>query len=260
MLRYALRRLFWTVPALLAATLVLFAVLSSVRPRGSSTAPPDSPDAMERSLPTFFNARPRDVRELSMDAMARVASGSGDDDASKTLERLGGAALPIVLPRLDSLAPEQRRRVALAMMPIAERMGFASNTAPLSSAEAVAFWTLFWQEREADFKPSVVRRAVHRLAAQGSDARRTELVELDTFALADIMDALADPRVPFDSALASRLIDIAAHAAGRDDRISSQASRLDTVACIARWQSWWLASRSDYETSSGPSRIAAMLV
>ena len=61
------------------------------------------------------------------------ARGRGRPARSKTqgaraLQRLGGAALPYVLPLLDTLSPEARGRAAVALAPVAERMGLADRT------------------------------------------------------------------------------------------------------------------------------------
>ncbi len=256
MLRYALRRIFWTVPVLFGVTLVLFAVLNLDRAQ-----PTIAGSAQESAaLPLFINPRPRDVRALSSDAVQRIASDSGDPAAAALVVRLGGAALPFVLPQLDSLDLAARERVAVALAPVAVRMGLASSDLQRTGPDAVTFWTLYWQERSVDFKPGVVHRAVSRLAAQGSETRRAELLELDTYALGDLMDALGDVQTPADVGRVSRLLDVASHVAGRDDRIGPDATLAQARACANRWREWWLASRADYELLSGPSRVAAMLV
>lgn len=256
MLRYALRRIVWTFPVLVAVTLALFALLSLDRSADSHAA--SAPAAS--SLPAFINLRPRDVRALSSDAIDRLAANPDDTAAANLLVRLGGAALPFVLPQLESLGPDTRKRVASVLGPIATRMGIASADTFLDGDRAVEFWTMYWLERSVDFKPGVVRRAVRRLAIQGSEARRTELVELDTYALAELMDALGDVQQPADVARVSRLLDVASHVTARDDRIGPDATIVQARACAIRWREWWLASRADYELLSGPSRVAAMLV
>jgi peptide/nickel transport system permease protein len=256
MLRYALRRVFWIIPVLLGATIALFALLTRAPASGSRSATSSSNPA----LPVFLNLRPRDVRALSADAVDRIVAQADVDEAAALLCRLGGAAFPFVLPQLDSLDPAARERVALALVPVAARMGLTATESLRRGPDAVTFWTLYWQERSADFKPAVARRAVRRLATQGSDARRTELVELDTYALGGLMDALGEVRTPEDVARVSRLTDVASHVTGRDDTVGPGASVSQARACVNRWQDWWLASRVDYEPLTGPSRVAAMLV
>ncbi len=256
MLRYALRRVFWIIPVLFGVTIALFALLTRVPASGPRSAASFSPPP----LPAFVNLRPRDVRALSADAVDRMVAQHEVDEAAASLCRLGGAAFPFVLPQLDSLDPAARERVALALVPVAARMGLAATESLRSGPDAVTFWTLYWQERSADFKPSVVRRAVRRLATQGSDARRTELVELDTYALGELMDALGEVQTTDDVGRVSRLLDVASHVTARDDTIGPGASVPQARACVNRWREWWLASRVDYEPLTGPSRVAAMLV
>src|SRR6516165_6365759 len=105
MLRYALRRVLWAVPTLLATSLVLFFVTTLV----PAPAPPtgDDPSAVEAfrvrflDLPRFVNPEPQDVRSRARAAVGHVASGDARRDiAAAELLRLGGAALPYVLPQL----------------------------------------------------------------------------------------------------------------------------------------------------------------
>ena len=92
--------------------------------------------------------------------MIAVAKGT-DPDAPERLAKLGGAALPFVLPRLEELTPEERARVTVALAPIARRMGVARDEAVLEDPVAgAAFWTRFWQDRSLDFRDVVVTRLI----------------------------------------------------------------------------------------------------
>jgi ABC-type dipeptide/oligopeptide/nickel transport system permease component len=247
MLRYALRRALWILPALLVATLLYFGLLTH------QARPADDP-----RLPLFVNTHPRDVRALSAQALSELTEGP-NDGAAQELVRLGGAALPHVLPHLDALGPEARGRLAVALQPVAERMGLASPAAFSTPESAVTFWTRFWEERAVDFRPAVVRRAVHRQATHGSLARRAVLVELDTYALDGLMDALGPCKTPDDVARAARLLSVASHVTGRDACVHPGMSPGEAAPCVVRWREWWLTSRVDYETLSGPERVAAIL-
>src|SRR5262245_34970869 len=81
-----------------------------------------------RQLPVFVNADPQDVRARALTAMRAVAQ--GDEQLAQRgraqLLRLGGAALPQLLPQLDSLEPMARGRVAMALGPVALRMRVAN--------------------------------------------------------------------------------------------------------------------------------------
>jgi peptide/nickel transport system permease protein len=180
--------------------------------------------------------------------------------------RLGGAAGPHLLPRLDGLDPLARARVAVALAPIAERMGIGADET-LDPMRAVAFWNRFWADRAIDFRAANARRAVRRLSLHGTSTREADLLELDTFALEQIMAALEDlspggaggpdPGERLDAA--RRLIAAAAHATSRDDRIADEATSAEAASCVRRWREWWLVHQADYSAYSGPSRFVAML-
>src|SRR5258708_35299682 len=154
MLRYALRRALWSIPTLLATSLFLFFVTTlapdpaSLQGREAAPGPADDPRVEEArrarflDLPRFVNSEVQDVRSRARDALSHVAA----DDAKRAigereLRRLGGAALPFVLPEFETLAPDARGRVAVALAPLARRMDF-ERADDLSTPEAAAlFWT-----------------------------------------------------------------------------------------------------------------------
>src|SRR5260370_26434714 len=106
MFRHALRRVLWSVPTLLATSLVLFFV---------TTLAPGPVDP----LPRFLNLNPRDVRSLAMRAVSHVAAADESQDAGKReLRRLGGAAFPSVLPPPQALPPDPPRRSPPPLPPL----------------------------------------------------------------------------------------------------------------------------------------------
>ncbi|HQP37480.1 MAG TPA: ABC transporter permease, partial [Polyangiaceae bacterium] len=145
------------IPTLVAITLIAFGFLALVPldPTVSSRVARD-----DETLPLFLNPQPRDVRSIATTAVARIARGDAPQEAAEPLVRAGGAALPFVLPALDALSPDERARVALALAPVAVRMGILGPEGFRTAADAVLFWSRFWEERSVDFKTSVVRRAV----------------------------------------------------------------------------------------------------
>jgi ABC-type dipeptide/oligopeptide/nickel transport system permease component len=276
MLRHALRRLLWIVPILIGVTLASFALLSYVPdpaddPAVVATLAPEEVGELRRSrfldLPRFFNEHPVDVVGRVDDALSRLGSeAKGNNEGQRELVRLGGAALPYLLPRLDALDPVARARVAVALLPVAERMGIASAQAG-DPALAVAFWNRFWADRGIDFRSANARRAARRLSAHGTSTREADLIELDTFALDQIMAALDElvpaaraPTPDIDIEPIRRLVVAAAHVTERDDTISEQASITDALACLRRWREWWLVHHTDYVAQSGASRFLAMLI
>ncbi|HKQ70898.1 MAG TPA: ABC transporter permease [Polyangiaceae bacterium] len=281
MLRHALRRLLWIGPILIAVTLTSFALLSYVPdpaedPAVVTTLSGEQAVELRRTrfldLPRFFNERPLDV--IARVDLALRHLGKDDEEAAeaaRSLVRLGGAALPHVLPRLDTLEPAARGGVAVALAPVAERMGIPSIEAR-DPRHAVAFWVRFWTDRSVDFRAANARRATRRLSLHGTSMRVADLQELDTFALEQIMlvlEELAPPKgtatpqetMPEDGRLAAirRLVGAAAHATGRDDQLAEKSSESEAIACVRRWREWWLVHQADYTTYGGASRFLAML-
>jgi peptide/nickel transport system permease protein len=268
MLRHALRRLLWTFPTLLGVSIVCFLFLSFV------PDPTDGPEAVvlgaaERTrlrrerfldLPRFVNLSPQDVRVRALEVLQAIATDGPDaEQAREELVRLGGAALPYVLPALDALAPEPRARVALALSPIARRMGIAEGPDADDPARASAFWAGFWDDRGIEFRRASVRSAVRRVARYGSPSRAAELRELDTFALQDVMIALDPPTDAASFQQARLLVDIAAHVTGRPDRIAPGDDLATAAACVDRWRSFWAVYGSDFVPMTGMSRLAATI-
>ncbi|WP_437838028.1 ABC transporter permease [Sorangium sp. So ce1153] len=269
MLRHALRRLLWTLPTLVGVSLLTFFVLSFVPDPTDDPLLASSLSSAELArlrrerfldLPRFINLEPRDVRLRALDA-ARAIAEDGDDAAAAAdeLRRLGGAALPHILP-LDALAPEPRTRVALALAPVAARMGLPRAEEAADPAHAVAFWTRFWDDRGIEFRSASVRSAVRRLVRYGSTSRAAELLELDTFALQPVIAALQPPRDEATFAQAQALVDVAAHIAEIDDRIAPGDDLAEARACVTRWKSFWNVYRSDFEVFTGPTRLAATVL
>jgi ABC-type dipeptide/oligopeptide/nickel transport system permease component len=284
MLRHALRRLLWIVPILIGVTLASFALLSYLPdpaddPSLLGTLSAEQLASLRRArfldLPRFFNERPRDVAGRVDQALARIrADDEGAEQARTELVRLGGAALPHLLPRLDALPPAARARLAVALAPVAERMGIVSIEVT-DPRQAVAFWNRFWTDRAPDFRTANARRAVRRFAQHASQAREADVVELDTYALEQIILQLVeivappkalgpewrDPQVRIDAM--DRLLGVAARATGRDDKFlragGLEATHWDAENCVRRWRDWWLVHQSDYTTHEGTSRFVAML-
>jgi ABC-type dipeptide/oligopeptide/nickel transport system permease component len=270
MLGHALRRLLWSLPALIGVSIVTFLFLSYVpdptdEPEVQAAHAPAELARLRRErfldLPRFLNPAPRDIRSRAPALVAAIAEdGPGAAAARDELVRLGGAALPHVLPRLDALSPERRIRVARALAPVARRMGLAGGGDAADPARAVAFWTRFWDDRGIEFRRAGVRSAVNRLVRYGTTSRAADLIELDTFVLDDVLAALEPPRDARGVAAARALVEVAAHVTGRDDRIAP-GDDLETAASVVdRWQAFWAVYRSDFVADTGVARVADMLL
>jgi ABC-type dipeptide/oligopeptide/nickel transport system permease component len=259
MIRHLFRRLLWIFPSVLAVSFIGFFILSRM-PAPAGGADDDASERRRRidELPLFFNVQPRDVRSRVAEIVDVLVGADPDGEAAERAEamlaRLGGAALPVLLPQLDALAPEDRARVALALEPVGERMGLDHRGELDEPAEVVRFWTRFWESRSAEFHEGTARSAVRRYARYGTEQRAQPLRVLDTFALPFLIEAL-DPESPEATA---RLTAVLADVTGRSDRVSAGASPLEVEAVVERWQRWWLAFQADYRELTGADRVAAV--
>jgi ABC-type dipeptide/oligopeptide/nickel transport system permease component len=270
MLPFLLRRLLWALPTLLLVSLASFLFLSFVPdptddPEVRASLSIDQLDAMRRErfvdLPRFLNLSPLDARRRSLDALSMVAAGGVDAErGAAELVRIGAAALPHVVPALDGFEPETRQRVALALAPIAERMHLP-NRADASRADSAAlYWARVWANRSVDFTPSGVRTAVERLSRYRTESRGEEVEELDTYALEALVARLPQPEDAADVEVARALVEVLAHATGRDDRVPPGASVAQARAVVERWRAYWFVYGTDYRTLDGAGRASALVL
>ncbi|HYP89399.1 MAG TPA: hypothetical protein VEQ59_14630 [Polyangiaceae bacterium] len=214
-----------------------------------------------RGLPVFVNLAPRDVRDRSSAAMRAVAREAEPEAAQGRAEllRLGGAALPHVLPLLDTLEPSARGKVAVALAPLALRMRVASVDDVASPERALLFWSRFWQDRSIDFRPTTVRRAVDRVAERASTLRRDDLLHADTYALEALVGALGKVEGPDDVARVARLHSVLMHVTSRGQALPPTPSVGDARRAVRSWQALWLEEGADFTVVEGPRRVAALL-
>jgi peptide/nickel transport system permease protein len=273
-LRYALRRALWAIPTLFGISLVVFFV-TSLLPDPAADLPkraaalvvrdPTAYDALEEKrrerfldLPAFFAPNAKDVHMKTDEAVRHIAA----DDASATLGahqlvKLGGAALPFILPGIEKLPPVARGRVAIALAPIAQRMGVSSDEVLHDPSAAILFWSRFWEDRALDFTQPSLHRAVHRLALRASDVREKDLVEIDTYALPAVVPAMVETD---DRESIRSLAALASHATGRDGTIPFDADDVELHRIVSGWQAWWQVHSSDYVAYDGPGRIESTLL
>lgn len=264
MLRYALRRMLWSVPALLATSFILFFVTTlapepvrSLDDATESVATERARRAAFLDLPRFINVDPVDVRVRAAQALSHVA----EDDvlhekAAAELVRLGGAALPYVLPELEALAPDARRRVAVALAPVADRMGLSHSRDLTVPDRAALFWTQLWDDRALDFTRAVVDRAVTRLVEHVSAPREDDLRALDTFALPALLRAMRTTR---DGVTLARLTQIAEHVAERGPTLDPGATPDEARRVVANWREWWFVYGTDFSALDGAERTIAVV-
>jgi len=261
-MRDALRRILWIVPMMFAVSILAFWGLAHVVPPRPAQSPSgDAEGSPPRSrLPLFINPNPRNVRALTEQAVREIAENPDSCEAAqRELARLGGAALPFVLPRLDSLAPDARSRVALSLEPIGRRMQVGSEEELGDPEAAVLFWHRFWEDRAIDFRPAVVKRAVRRLAVRSTASRVSDIVQLDTFALSELVESLEPVETPEDAQRVRRLTALTAHITGQPWRLSQSASVDEARALVSKWEHWWLRNSADFGTFEGAPRLAALM-
>ncbi|HEY3822450.1 MAG TPA: ABC transporter permease subunit [Polyangiaceae bacterium] len=264
MLRYALRRVLWAIPTLLATSLVLFFVTTLAPDPARDTGDATLAEARRTrfvDLPRFVNTRPKDVVSRATAAVKEVASGGADQGAdegrgARELRRLGGAALPYVLPLLEALPPEERGRVAVALAPVASRMGLGGAADLRAPQTAALFWSRFWDDRALDFTRTAVARAVSRLIEHGTDLRETDLVSLDTYALPEVIHAMTTTT---DHVALERLTRIARHATERGPLLAADSDATQVRRAVADWQEWWFVHATDYVELDGADRAVAVL-
>jgi peptide/nickel transport system permease protein len=270
MLAFALRRAIWAIPTLFGVSLVVF-LLTTLLPDPEAEASTATGDVAARirleelrrarflDLPRLINVSPRDVRTAVEECTAHIIA---DDGAATFCEvriaRIGGAALPHLLPRLDDLPPAARGRLALALAPVAKRMKIGEPADFAAPDRAALFWRRFWDDRSVDFTEPAVRRSVQRMTSRSSDLLEQEIRLVDTFALQQIMVAMKTTR---DPAALARLTRLAADVTGDESRrvLEPNADRARTRAVVSEWLSWWYVHESDYVVLQGGEKVTASI-
>jgi peptide/nickel transport system permease protein len=251
-MRRALEKLTFLLLSFAAASVLSFALLAPYVDRSASS---------HSDLPLLVNLAPRDARDLTFAAVREVASnGPRAAHGREELARLGGAAVPHVLPYLESLDPAARGRVALALAPVARRMGVAADDDLGTPERAIVFFTRFWQDRSADFRQAVVRRKVQRLAERALPLRKKEVLELDTFGLAELFEALGRVRVTADAERVERLHPVLVHVTRAPISLPPNPTIEQAARVATAWREFEFDHGSDFVTLDGPARLAATVL
>jgi len=274
MLRYTIRRILWAIPTIFGISIVAFLVttlipepppLSAVDLSDALARDPGAYDAyveqrrsMALDLPTFVNEAPRDVRSIVAECVGHLAKNDAYASiAAHELAKIGGAAFPHLLPTLDRLPPDARKRVAIALLPIAERMGQGEDRRAHNPDSAPTFWVQLWEDRSLEFTGAAIRRGVQRLLRGATAGRERDLIEVDTFALPELMAAMADKTVDEDGV--ARLSQVASHVSGHEV-LTPLTMTPDAQARIRKeWLAWWSTHRQDYVALDAGDRIFATL-
>jgi peptide/nickel transport system permease protein len=264
--RYALRRALWALPTLLCVSLVVFLV-TTLLPDPVNSLPSGTLDeegaALEArrgrflDLPMLFNPAPQDIRVRLRDCLAAFQQNAPNVSfCERELARLGGAALPHILPQLDSMPVPVRRKVALALAPVAVRMGRFRTEDFADADRATLFWTNFWEDHAIDFTEFSARRAVDRLLEHGGESRERDLYLLDTYVLRSLMQAFVTTERRDIIVQLSRII---SHVTARDGVIADGAPQSLLRARVSEWRAFWLVHEHDFIAFDGAERIVSML-
>ena len=236
------RRLFSRLPLLLISTLAFFALFSRLPQK-----------SLSRPFPTFLNSQPVSAQRACSKSFEQLLV--GNSAYQPKLSQLGGACLPQILPRLGNLRLEQRRVVALALWPIAKRMGLAERELMVATPElelsdklevqkksgdfAILFWEQFQEDRALDFKVSSVKRLVNRLALGRLSLRRLDLINIDTFALPLLVKALGRVETEEDVARVRRVSSLMSHILEEKFILPESSSILDAKFLASDIRRFW---------------------
>jgi ABC-type dipeptide/oligopeptide/nickel transport system permease component len=267
MLAFALRRAIWAIPTLFGVSLVVF-LLTTLLPDPEATVMPGDVegrihvDELRRArfldLPRFLNVTPRDVRSRVDECVAHIVM-KDDDDAlcQRRLAEIGGAGLPWLLPHFDDIPPAERGRIALALAPVARRMGVGDEKELSDPDKAALFWERFWEDRSVDFTEPAVHRAVQRFADRDDELIEEEIEKVDTYALKELMAEMKVVRG--DPEALTRLTRVASHVTGRHVVAEPNADAKARRAIVSDWQSWWYVHETDYVWLAGGEKITASI-
>lgn len=233
----ALRRLLWFLPVLIAGAVLLFLALGQ-----TSTV------AQHLKRPLLYNAAPVSADLAAQTALSEFLASARTD--APELVKLGGAALPIVLASIDTMPVDERRRVARALWPLAERMGLSRERSwgrttrgrrehELSADEQLLFWERYREEHALDLRPLAVARLVKRMAARDSRLRNPDLMAVDTYALPTLVNMLGRVRSREDLNRVRRLLEMISHVTGKEWRIRERASLHEAQIQATQVRRFW---------------------
>lgn len=255
-----LRRFLWSVPMFGALTVGLFALLTSL----DTTQP-------RLQAPRFFNRSPVSAQSAAREAMTGTLR--GNLEARARLVVLGGAALPTILASWPARPLPERRLIAEALWPVAERMGFSNeniwmqrtvehvnNEEKLGADQQLLFWERYRDEQATDLNPLAVQRLVKRLASHDAQLRRRELQALDTFALPALVSALGRVTETADVARCRRLVRYIAHATGQPFQIEEGASVVEAQREVTKVRRFWDELGSQWTQHTAMERLVGRVV
>ncbi len=233
----AIRRVLWFLPVLVAGSMLLFLALGST---------PTVADRLER--PLFYNSSPVSAELAAREALMHLRAGI--PGAREELLELGGAALPTILADFGKMNVNDRRLVARALWPIAERMGLAEQrTWTRDTAaerknspdgdEQLLFWERYRDEHSLDLRPLSVARLVRRMASRDSQLRNPDLMAVDTYALPTMVTMLGRIRNEADIDRARRILTMISHVTGKAWRLPADATLNEARTRVTEVRRYW---------------------
>jgi hypothetical protein len=244
-----LRRGSWFLLHVVVVTLLVFAATGR--------------SSRDHEVPLFVNSSPIYPGPRAWQLVEKIGRG-GDPDraAAAELLQLGGAALPHILPKLDSLQPAARKEVLSALAPLALRMQL-TTVAP-QPEESEALWLSFWNDHFVDFHPAMARRVVRRFV-QGPTAQRAhEVRRLDTFAL-DVLvrELIRLARERAEPSTVKHVVDLSCSIATSPHAPCPAVgpnTPNEVRPLVEQWRTWWLREHHRFESPSGMERFLAPIL
>ncbi len=256
MIRVFLREASLTLLGIVAASAVGFALLDRIdRIDWYDTARFAGPLQMPRSvlsvdeLPTLWN---RDVTDAARHAnlcLDRLQRSPSDPAARMELLGIGSAALPTVLARVRSMAPDARVAVYAVLARWSHDLTGGDRAPvprdPSDEEPARVWWERFDDARRLDFRSGYATRQALRLAAYPSRNAQERVLRLGTFSLPSIFAALES--APSDEGR-RRLIELLPELTGVPHRLPTRADTATLAEHQRAWEAFWFSQRLRYET------------
>ena len=267
MLRYTARRLVLTIPTLIGISVVTFILVHLAPGSPVSVELGLSPAGQDRSeelkeysrafflhLPLFVNLDVQDVAKDVDQLLVMAQDPRKREFVRRQLIYRGGAVLPHLLPRLDSLGSEEREVVLQALDKVAERMGIADELA--RNPDKQAFWRSYWSYYKMDYRQSRARRLVDRYINFHDALAYHEIIRLDTFALPAVLESLGREK---DWDRIRLLVAFVEHAMGKTPAAAGARDAAGREAIVEGWEDWWWRYEDEFTACTGLCRVTGLV-
>jgi peptide/nickel transport system permease protein len=267
-IRFALRRVWRMIPALIGIALVTFALVHLApgdpvqAELGGETArgelSDEAVDAFRRAyfldLPLFLNTDIQDLPRRVRTLLAGLSDPERRIDNVRAIARLGGAGLPYIVPQLETLPPFARDAALEGLAIAAERMGVAEEIA--RGGAPLDAWRDFWEQANLDFKTGRARRLALSLLDRDNPHAEAELRRLDTFAIGQIIPLFEDLEPDADTL---RLVRRVADATGREVVYRPGQKWAERQRVLDDWSRWWWLHRLEYTVLSNEDHVVGAI-